>query len=89
MAADKLPRLLSRVNRHPAYLPRRLLPSKIGCAVEYSKRELGMPFENPLKRVERLKRVTNVPGPSKDMRVPPGQFVTEKFPVLHYGSVPI
>ena len=21
-------------------------------------------------------------------RVPPGQYVTEKFPVLHYGSVP-
>ena len=48
-----------------------------------------MRFENPLKRVERLKRVTNIPGPSKDDRVPPGQFLTEKFPVLHYGSVPI
>ncbi len=46
-------------------------------------------FENPLKRVERLKRVRNMPGPSADSRVPPGQFVTEKFPVLHYGSVPI
>lgn len=22
-------------------------------------------------------------------RVPPGQYVTEKFPVLHYGSVPV
>ena len=21
-------------------------------------------------------------------RVPPGQYLTEKFPVLHYGSVP-
>ena len=48
-----------------------------------------MRFENPLKRVERLKRVTNVPGPNADDRVPPGQFLTEKFPVLHYGSVPI
>ena len=48
-----------------------------------------MRFENPLKRVERLKRVTNIPGPSSDDRVPPGQFLTEKFPVLHYGSVPI
>ena len=48
-----------------------------------------MRFENPLKRVERLKRVTNIPGPSVDDRVPPGQFLTEKFPVLHYGSVPI
>jgi len=52
-----------------------------------------MRFENPLKRVERLKRVTNVPqvdGNSDDVdeRVPPGQFVTQKFPVLHFGSVP-
>ena len=48
-----------------------------------------MRFENPLKRVERLKRVRNLPGPSTNDRVPPGQFLTEKFPVLHYGSVPI
>jgi DMSO/TMAO reductase YedYZ molybdopterin-dependent catalytic subunit len=48
-----------------------------------------MRFENPLKRVERLKRVRNLPGPSTDERVPPGQFLTEKFPVLHYGSVPV
>jgi DMSO/TMAO reductase YedYZ molybdopterin-dependent catalytic subunit len=47
-----------------------------------------MNWENPLKRVERLKRVKNVPEPSTDERIPPGQFVTEKFPVLHYGSVP-
>ncbi|MCX6029598.1 MAG: sulfite oxidase-like oxidoreductase [Chloroflexi bacterium] len=46
-------------------------------------------FENPLKRVERLKRVTNTPKPGGGDRVPPGQFLTEKFPVLHYGSVPI
>jgi len=48
-----------------------------------------MHFENPLKRVERLRRVRNIPGASEDDRVPPGQFLTEKFPVLHYGSVPI
>ncbi len=48
-----------------------------------------MRFENPLKRVERLKRVTNIPEDHGDERVPPGQFVTEKFPVLHYGSVPV
>ncbi len=48
-----------------------------------------MHFENPLKRVERLKRVRNVPGPGRSDRVPPGQFVTEKFPVLHYGATPI
>lgn len=48
-----------------------------------------MHFENPLKRVERLKRVTNVPEVDEDdERVPPGQFVTQKFPVLHYGAVP-
>ena len=46
-----------------------------------------MQFENPLKRVERLKRVTNLPGRNTNDRVPPGQFLTEKFPVLHYGSV--
>ena len=46
-----------------------------------------MQFENPLKRVERLKRVTRRPETVSD-RVPPGQFVTDKFPVLHYGSVP-
>lgn len=48
-----------------------------------------MHFENPLKRVERLRRVTNAPGQCDGDRVPPGQFLTEKFPVLHYGSVPI
>ena len=48
-----------------------------------------MNWENPLKRVERLKRVKNVPESSTDDRIPPGQFVTEKFPVLHYGSVPV
>ncbi len=47
-----------------------------------------MRFENPLKHVERLKRVVNLPDRSVDDRVPPGQFLTEKFPVLHYGSVP-
>jgi DMSO/TMAO reductase YedYZ molybdopterin-dependent catalytic subunit len=48
-----------------------------------------MPFDNPLKRVERLKRVKNIPEPGSNGRVPPGQFITEKFPVLHYGSVPV
>ena len=47
-----------------------------------------MSFENPLKRVERLRRVKNRPNDNKAGRVLPGQFVTEKFPVLHYGSVP-
>lgn len=47
-----------------------------------------MTFENPFKRVERLKRVTNVPKDRAGERVPPGQFVTDRFPVLHYGSTP-
>jgi DMSO/TMAO reductase YedYZ molybdopterin-dependent catalytic subunit len=36
--------------------------------------------------------IGNVPAPrlsdEERKRVPPGQYVTEKFPVLHYGSVP-
>jgi DMSO/TMAO reductase YedYZ molybdopterin-dependent catalytic subunit len=27
--------------------------------------------------------------PEVQDRIPPGQYVTEKFPVLHYGSVPV
>jgi DMSO/TMAO reductase YedYZ molybdopterin-dependent catalytic subunit len=45
-------------------------------------------YENPFKKVERLKRVTNVPKNEPGGRVPPGQFVTERFPVLHYGPTP-
>jgi DMSO/TMAO reductase YedYZ molybdopterin-dependent catalytic subunit len=45
-----------------------------------------MRFENPLDRVRRLKQVQ--PKWDIDRRVPPGQFVTDKFPVLHYGPVP-
>jgi len=48
-----------------------------------------MQIENPLKRVERLRRVKNIPNTGDNVRVPPGQFVTERFPVLHYGSTPI
>ena len=47
-----------------------------------------MRLENPFSRVERLKRVKNVPEQSQGERVPPGQFLTERFPVLHYGSTP-
>ncbi len=28
------------------------------------------------------------PDPAVAERIPPGQYLTEKFPVLHYGSVP-
>jgi len=45
-----------------------------------------MRIENPFKRVERLKRVKNLPGENQDERVPPGQFLTERFPVLTYGE---
>jgi DMSO/TMAO reductase YedYZ molybdopterin-dependent catalytic subunit len=48
--------------------------------------EAVMKFENPLEKVRRLKQVQ--PKWQKDERVPPGQFVTDKFPVLHYGPVP-
>jgi DMSO/TMAO reductase YedYZ molybdopterin-dependent catalytic subunit len=47
-----------------------------------------MTFEDPQKRVQRLRRVTRRPQHDLGGRVPPGQFVTERFPVLHYGSVP-
>jgi DMSO/TMAO reductase YedYZ molybdopterin-dependent catalytic subunit len=47
-----------------------------------------MRLENPFKKVERLKRVTNRPQEQANDRVPPGQFLTERFPVLHYGPVP-
>ena len=45
-----------------------------------------MKFENPFQKVERLKRVKNVPGADQDSRVPPGQFLTERFPVLTHGE---
>ncbi|MGB4979474.1 MAG: molybdopterin-dependent oxidoreductase, partial [Anaerolineae bacterium] len=45
-------------------------------------------FDNPSKKVERLKKA-NVPTRSVNQRVPPGQVLSERFPVLHYGSVPV
>lgn len=45
-----------------------------------------MRFENPLDKVKRLRQVQ--PKWEANPRVPPGQFVTDKFPVLHYGPVP-
>ena len=47
-----------------------------------------MQIENPFKRVEQLKRVKNIPAPNPDTRVPPGQVLTDRFPVLHYGTTP-
>ena len=45
--------------------------------------------DNPLDKVLRLKRAnpTRAFDP-KGGRLPPGQYLTEKFPVLHYGGVP-
>ena len=34
------------------------------------------------------KKAFNRPSPELKDRVPPGQYLTEKFPVLHYGDVP-
>ncbi len=48
-----------------------------------------MKLENPFRRVERLKRVTNVPEKEANERTPPGQFLTSKFPVLTYGPAPV
>ena len=45
--------------------------------------------DNPLDRVLRRKRANpRRPFDSKGGRFPPGQYLTDKFPVLHYGSVP-
>ena len=48
-----------------------------------------MKLENPFRRVQRLKRVTNVPEKQANERTPPGQFLTSKFPVLTYGASPV
>jgi DMSO/TMAO reductase YedYZ molybdopterin-dependent catalytic subunit len=46
-------------------------------------------MDNPFARVSRLKRAQpQRPFDSRAGRVPPGQYLTEKFPVLHYGSIP-
>ncbi|RLT38588.1 MAG: sulfite oxidase-like oxidoreductase [Chloroflexi bacterium] len=45
-----------------------------------------MRIENPFKKVERLKRVKNLPGENRSERTPPGQFLSERFPVLTYGE---
>lgn len=45
-----------------------------------------MRIENPFRKIERLKRVKNLPINPQAERVPPGQFVTQGFPVLTYGE---
>ena len=56
--------------------------------ISWSSPTTPRPMEvNPRTLFERLfgDRAGN---PANAGRVPPGQYVTEKFPVLHYGSVP-
>ena len=38
--------------------------------------------------LRKLGRVTTIRQRLEDVEVPPGQFVTEKFPVLTFGSTP-
>ncbi len=43
---------------------------------------------DPADRVERLRRAQPKRKRELDDRVPPGQFITKKFPVLTYGPTP-
>ncbi len=43
---------------------------------------------DPADRVERLRRAQPKRKRELDERVPPGQFITKKFPVLTYGPTP-
>jgi DMSO/TMAO reductase YedYZ molybdopterin-dependent catalytic subunit len=44
--------------------------------------------DHPLKKATAGKPTAARAGRESEHRVPPGQFLTDKFPVLHYGSVP-
>ncbi len=47
-----------------------------------------MSILDPLKRVERLRKAQPKRQSDSEGRVPPGQYKTEKFPVLSYGPTP-
>lgn len=49
-----------------------------------------MGIKDPVKHVQRLRRVDK-PGEegAGHGRIPPGQYHTERLPVLHYGNVPV
>ena len=47
-----------------------------------------MAVVDPADRVERLRRAQPKRKRELDARVPPGQFITKKFPVLTYGPTP-
>ncbi len=56
---------------------------------KYSKqKEFRMSILDPLKRVERLRKAQPKRQSDSESRVPPGQYKTEKFPVLSYGPTP-
>ncbi|HHL73357.1 MAG TPA: sulfite oxidase-like oxidoreductase [Bacteroidetes bacterium] len=46
---------------------------------------------DPLRKVERLKKTagTKQSGAAQAGRIPPGQHITKKFPVLTYGETPV
>ena len=47
-----------------------------------------MSILDPLKRVERLRKAQPKRQSDSESRIPPGQYRTEKFPVLSYGPTP-
>ena len=50
-----------------------------------------MDIKNPFKHVQSQKRADRPDRAGRDTgqeRVPPGQYLTDRFPVLHYGGVP-
>lgn len=50
-----------------------------------------MSILDPFKRVQRLRQANPKRRPDADLRgrIPPGQYRTEKFPVLTYGETPV
>lgn len=50
-----------------------------------------MSILDPFKRVQRLRQADPKRRPDADLRerIPPGQYRTEKFPVLTYGETPV
>ncbi len=50
-----------------------------------------MSILDPIKRVQRLRQADPRRRPDADLRerIPPGQYRTEKFPVLTYGETPV
>lgn len=50
-----------------------------------------MSILDPFKRVQRLRQADPKRPPDADLRerIPPGQYRTEKFPVLTYGETPV